>query len=303
MYRTFIVCIGLVLNFPQFLVGELINRSVVNIYLDSQEDTEVDSQAIYGSVVDVIEEIADIKNIFRVQNEQFYWSKIRMADGVEGWIPSSQLAKNSEYEKSDHLRPVKSLFAHVYRVTDTTPYPPLLTLPYGSKVKLDAVVDTGERWVSIELISGQKAWIQRGDIDFEPKVKTLEETIAFSKKFLGLPYTWGGTSSYGFDCSGFVQMLFREMGLQLPRNSRDQAECSLFTSIAKEDLQPGDLVFFGKTSITHVGMYIGNDEFIHSGVTELPMVMISNIKNEKYTFQTARRIDPLMIETYRLKGR
>jgi hypothetical protein len=97
-----------------------------------------------------------------------------------------------------------------------------------------------------------------------------------------------------------IRLLFREMGLQLPRNSRAQASCSLFTPVAQEDLQFGDLVFFGKPIITHVGLYLGNDEFIHPGVTELPMVMISNIKSGKYNFQTARRIDPLMVEAYRI---
>ena len=290
MHCVLLFLVGIFLNFPGFLVGELINRPVVNIYLQPQEDTEVDSQGIYGSVVEVVDRMSD-------------WSKIRTVDGVEGWVPSSQLATNLPYEGSDHLRPVKSLFAHIYRVTDTTPYPPLLTIPYGSKVKLDETVDKGERWVPMEFISGEKAWIQRGDVDFAPQLKTLEEVLIFSKKFLGLPYTWGGTSSYGFDCSGFVQMLFREMGIQLPRNSRDQAQCNLFTSVVQEDLQPGDLVFFGKTRIAHVGLYLGNDEFIHCGVTELPVVMISNMKSGKYNFLAARRIDPLMVEIYRTNFR
>lgn len=286
MHRSLVLLIGIFLNFPGLLICDLINRPIANIYLQPQQDTELDSQAIYGSIVEILDTMLD-------------WSKIRTVDGVEGWVLSSQLTENPAYENSDHLRPVKSLFAHIYRVADTTPFPPLLTIPYGSKVKLDQTVDTGERWVSMELPSGEKAWIQRGDIDFLPQSKTVEEVLAFSKKFLGLPYTWGGTSSYGFDCSGFVQMLFREMGLQLPRNSNDQARCSLFTSVAQEDLQPGDLVFFGKTRITHVGLYIGNDEFIHSGVTEMPMVMISNLKSGKYNFLAARRIDPCMVETYR----
>lgn len=289
MHRSLVLLIGIFLN-SGFLIGDLINRPVANIYLQRQEDTEVDSQAIYGSTVEIVDSVRD-------------WSKIRTVDGVEGWVLSSQLTENPAYESSDHLRPVKSLFAHIYRVADTTPFPPLLTIPYGSKVKLDQTVDTGERWVSMELPSGEKAWIQRGDIDFSAQCKTMEEVIAFSKKFLGLPYTWGGTSSYGFDCSGFVQMLFREMGLQLPRNSNDQARCSLFTSVAEEDLQPGDLLFFGKTRIAHVGLYIGNDEFIHSGVTEMPMVMISSLKSGKYNLLVARRIDPFMVEKSRTSFR
>ena len=277
MCRILLLLIGLSLNVPSLLRSEIINQPVVNIYLQPEDDTEVDSQVIYGSAIEVIEQLSS-------------WSKIRAVDGVQGWVQSSQVTSNLSFEKSNKLRSVKSLFAHIYRVTDTTPFPPLLTLPYGSKVKLDETVDKGERWVQIELISGEKVWIQRGDIDFTPQTKTLEEMIAFSKKFLGLPYTWGGTSSYGLDCSGFVQMLFKEMGFLLPRNAQDQAQCPLFTPVAQEDLQPGDLVFFGKTRIIHVGLYLGDGEFIHSGVTELPMVMISALQGEKYNFQAARRI-------------
>ena len=291
MHRILLVLLGIFVNFPGFLRSEIINQSVVNVYLNPEDDTEVDSQAIYGSFVEVVEQSSN------------GWTKIKALDGVEGWVQSFQITDNLSFEKSENLRPIKSLFAHIYRVTDTTPFPPLLTIPYGSKVKLDDVVDSGERWVQMELVSGEKAWIQRGDLDFAPQFKTLEETIAFSTKFLDLPYTWGGTSSYGFDCSGFVQMLFKEMGLQLPRNSRQQAQCDLFIPIEPEDLQRGDLVFFGKTRITHVGLYLGNDEFIHSGVTELPMVMISSLQSGKYNFQAARRINPLMVETYRTNFR
>ncbi len=278
MDRLIICLIGIFFSAPKPIVGELINRSIANVYLQPEEDTQIDYQVIYGSVVEIVDRRDD-------------WSKVRLEDGGEGWVLSCELITNPSYENNEQLRPVKNLYAHIYRVTDTTPYPPLLTLPYGTWVKLDEIVDKGERWVPIELISGEKAWIQRGDIDFSPKPKTLEEILTFSQKFLGLPYTWGGTSSFGFDCSGFIQMLFKEMGLQIPRNSREQAACDLFISVSEEELEPGDLVFFGESRITHVGLYLGNDEYIHSGTAELPILMISHMKNGKYHFLAGRRVD------------
>lgn len=84
--------------------------------------------------------------------------------------------------------------------------------------------------------------------------------------FLGIPYVWGGSSpEAGFDCSGFVQYVFRQAaGLMLPRSSFDQIRQGI--AIAREELRPGDLVFFNtmRATASHVGIYIGENRFIHA---------------------------------------
>ena len=275
MRLVLLFVLSIVLHFAEPLSGEIINQPVVNIYCDPEEDTSVNSQAIYGSVVEIIEKLDP-------------WLKVKTSDGTLGWVKTWQVTNNIAFETDPQLVSVKSLFAHIYRTNDTVPFPPLLTLPYGSKVKLKKYKE--KRWLQAELISGEKVWIQNGDFDFFPRFKSLEETIEFSKQFLGLPYTWGGTSSYGYDCSGFMQMLFKEMGFLIPRNSRDQAQSKLFIPVDRDKLQRGDLIFFGEARINHVGLYLGDHEFIHSGVTELPMIMISSLQNRKYHFHSARRI-------------
>ena len=92
------------------------------------------------------------------------------------------------------------------------------------------------------------------------------ELVRTAHSFLGVPYRWGGTDHEdGFDCSGLTMVCYRLNGLNLPRVSGSQFESG--RQIAREQLRPGDLVFFatrGGQRISHVGMYIGNDQFIHA---------------------------------------
>jgi len=93
-----------------------------------------------------------------------------------------------------------------------------------------------------------------------------QELVQTAKRFLGVPYRWGGVNSdSGFDCSGLTMVCYRLNGLNLPRNSR--AQFAAGKQVAKNDLRPGDLVFFatkGGSRVTHVGMYLGGKQFIHS---------------------------------------
>ena len=84
---------------------------------------------------------------------------------------------------------------------------------------------------------------------------------------LGTPYVWGGTAANGFDCSGLVQWAYAQHGIQLPRISRDQARSGSEVPPALEALRPGDVLLFAAQpggGVTHVGMYVGEQKFIHS---------------------------------------
>jgi cell wall-associated NlpC family hydrolase len=90
--------------------------------------------------------------------------------------------------------------------------------------------------------------------------------VSEANKYLGTPYRWGGTSPQtGFDCSGFVQFIFRHaLHVKLPRLPVDMSR--LGQRISREDLEPGDLVFFNTRggSFTHVGIYVSDSQFIHA---------------------------------------
>jgi cell wall-associated NlpC family hydrolase len=101
-------------------------------------------------------------------------------------------------------------------------------------------------------------------------VSKAEEIISNARSLIGIPYVYGGTTTKGFDCSGFTQYVFRASGVELPRSSYSQHRVG--TAVAKENLQLGDLVFFSTydSGASHVGIYIGGGNFIHaanSGIT------------------------------------
>ena len=107
--------------------------------------------------------------------------------------------------------------------------------------------------------------------------------LAFSKRFLGLPYTWGGTSSYGYDCSGFMQMLNRRRGVLLPRDAHPQSRWSGSAPVEQKDLAPGDLLYFGTAErVTHTGMYLGEGKFINASTWQTPTVRIDDLSEPHF---------------------
>jgi len=259
---------------------------VDNMYSGPSDQADVVSQAIYGSNV----------TLLTARGE---WSRIQTADHYKGWVPSRHLRliqNGGGYATSGAIVEVQSLFASVYREPDVTRHKPVITIPFETRLEVMADENrpdekkaegkgSHEGWLRVRLPDKRDEWIQSGDVVSDPKLLSIPESIEMAKRFLGIPYLWGGSSSFGFDCSGFTQMLVRSRGIIMPRDADKQAAWTGVIPVERKDLQPGDLLFFGSSpkEITHTAMYIGDGQFIQATTNRHPIVQISRLDDEPWT--------------------
>ena len=110
--------------------------------------------------------------------------------------------------------------------------------------------------------------------------------IAYASNFLGTPYLWGGTTPAGFDCSGFTQYVYRHFGISVGRTTFNQIKDGV--QVSRENLHPGDLVFFGTMSNPHhMGIYVGDNNYIHAPHTG-DVIKVSVMGRKDYV--TGRRV-------------
>ena len=146
---------------------------------------------------------------------------------------------------------------------------------------LEAKIKTKERQIATAIYNSTKASASRGEVNY-----STDEVVQYALKFRGIRYKWGGdTPDEGFDCSGYVRYVFAHFGVYLPRTSYTQINVG--TPISRNNLQPGDLVFFGYGTPHHVGIYIGDDCYVHAPQTG-DVIKISPLNRKDYL--GARRV-------------
>jgi hypothetical protein len=261
----------------------VVSRPVINMYATASANSEVVSQAIYGSGVLSLE----------MRNG---WIHIRTGDDYTGWVAEADITPlQGSYAPDGKAVRVVGLSANLYLEPSVIKHAPILSLPWEARLELvPGSLDKEGRWLQVKLVNGRTAYIEQGNVSADFSPLTIGQTIQLARRFLGITYTWGGVSSYGFDCSGFTQMLIRQRGIIMPRDAGAQASWSGVVPVERKDLQPGDLLFFGESleKINHTGMYIGNGEFIHDTTNTHPMVQISRLDDTHWTklLVAARRV-------------
>lgn len=222
-----------------------INVSVCCLYREASYSSEVVTQGLLGESVELIEHME-------------LFSRIRQEDGYESWISTDQLSLSTQPQVE--RRWVRSHFVRIHNEPST-----------GSDCLREAVigchlpvVDEHEQWFKIPLPDGLMGWAEKRHFATFPEC-TADNIIRLAREFLGYQYIWGGRSPKGFDCSGFVQTVFRLHGILLPRDSHQQQLHNRVSGDYRQ-AQPADLIFFGKTPerVTHVGIALDNGRFIHA---------------------------------------
>lgn len=209
----------------------------------------------------------------KIENEEGYVLSNDVANADEEKVYAANLTE--DYKNDENFYPVNS---------------PFIVKNYENGMFL--CMDSSGKEVSIpkEIIKFKEGTVNRGD-DLRNYVFE-NNVVSIAKMYLGRPYVYGANGPNSFDCSGFSSFVYKQLGIKLPRSSASQSNFGQF--VERDNLIPGDLIFFNTTGrgVSHVGIYIGNGEFIHSATTQKSGVVIDDLNSAYYsrTYVSARRV-------------
>ena len=246
-------------------VHGVIKVSVANLRGRPAHSAEMVTQAIMGTPI----------KIFQKEGS---WYRIQTPDQYLGWVDSGGLAlmdktQFNEWQGSDKLIYTKT-FGNSFEKADMASQV-VSDLVFGNILQLTAEKDD---FFEVTYADGKQAHVPKSEAAPYQTWKTQlpysnEGLVATSKKMLGVPYLWGGTSAKGVDCSGFTKTVYFMNGMIIPRDASQQVHEGILVDVDGDfgKLVPGDLLFFGRKATdstlekaTHVGMWLGNNEFIHA---------------------------------------
>lgn len=252
------------INLEGFTQG-LITISVANLRGKPAHSSELVTQATLGTPVKILKKEND-------------WFLIQTPDKYLSWVDGGgiEVFSGDRYAawKSTPKVIYTNTIGHSYSGADKDTQVVSDMVAGGV---LERIGEEGDFYI-VGYPDGRKAYILKNEaMDYDIWLATLdpsqESLVKTSKTLMGVPYLWGGTSTKGVDCSGFTKTIYFLNGIVLPRDASQQIHTGKQVDAEKDfdKLVPGDLLFFGKPAtettterIIHVGMWIGNNEFIHS---------------------------------------
>jgi cell wall-associated NlpC family hydrolase len=225
--------------------------------LELCNENRVQTQALLGEEVWIIGEKDGFAEVI-VPSQ----SSSKDERGYPGWMPICQIEREEEYLQGP-IAVIHSKKAILYSEEGN----PLFELSFQTRL---LVIKEDTEWIEVNITLG-KGKVKSADArvfdtyEIVPK-GSGKDIVAAGEMFIGLPYLWGGMSSFGFDCSGFSYTMCKANGYEIPRDAHDQAAAG--EKVELDAIQPGDLLFFayeeGKGSLHHVGIYYGDGKLLHS---------------------------------------
>ena len=251
-----------------------VTASVLNVRSGPSTNDIVISKINTGTEVEVLEESNG-------------WYKVKLKNGQVGWASAQYLSTNSMSDNQGSSNQDSSNEVNISKtgivkadVLNIRSNPGTNNSIIGKLYNGESITVLSEQnnWYKIKKSNGQIGWVSAQYISLNndqqdssneatyENIDNADKVVALAEKQIGKPYVWGAEGPDSFDCSGLVYYVYKEaVGINLPRVSRDQYNVG--TYISKENLKPGDLVFSSTNdagTITHVGIYVGDNKMIHS---------------------------------------
>jgi cell wall-associated NlpC family hydrolase len=252
-----------IITYPDSTVGDqtwaVVPLSVCNIRSEPKHSGELATQELMGTVLNVL-------------SRQDEWYLVQTPNRYIGWLDHGGLVPMTESQIIHWKEQTK----HIYMLASGWVYEQAdVNSPVVSDIVAGATVIDKNNAVGlfseVELPDGRSGYLLKGNTLVTSPGDT-NDLVATARHFMGVPYLWGGTSSKGFDCSGFSKTIYALHGFLLPRDASQQVRVGILIETDKtwKNLIPGDLLFFGhyredgSERITHVAMYMGDGKIIHA---------------------------------------